>query len=192
MIGVRPGTLPQHYCNWLSEQEGLPRGPVVLPPQRGRGYADGMTIPADVLRAHRLSPAHRGGVGIRLPLGYGDQPLLSVSRSSLLGKYAWYQANSTDHAWPCGSLLPNDLGLFDMLGNVSEWVHAKTVYVKDKRERIIDFIYRPESVNDKTPRPMRGGSLSSLPPYVRTAVRYMIAPMGRESDRGLRPSRTYP
>ncbi len=26
-----------HYCNWLSEQEGLPQGPVVLPAQRGRG-----------------------------------------------------------------------------------------------------------------------------------------------------------
>jgi formylglycine-generating enzyme required for sulfatase activity len=39
-----------------------------------------------------------------------------------LDKHAWSQANSKEHAWSCGSLLPNDLGLFDMLGNEIEWV----------------------------------------------------------------------
>ena len=42
--------------------------------------------------------------------------------TDLLGKYAWYQANSREHAWPGGSLIPNESGLFDMLGNVVEWV----------------------------------------------------------------------
>ena len=56
---------------------------------------------------------------VRSPAGtYG----LSIE---LLEKYAWYQANSRDHAWSCGSLLPNDLGLFDMLGNESEWVQDR-------------------------------------------------------------------
>ena len=40
----------------------------------------------------------------------------------LLDGYARYQVNSKEHAWTCGSLRPNDLGLFDMLGNVYEWV----------------------------------------------------------------------
>jgi formylglycine-generating enzyme required for sulfatase activity len=39
----------------------------------------------------------------------------------LLGRYAEYFGNSQGHAWVCGSLVPNDLGLFDMLGNVLEW-----------------------------------------------------------------------
>ena len=39
----------------------------------------------------------------------------------LLGRYAWYLKNAQQRAWPCGSLQPNDLGLFDMLGNVLEW-----------------------------------------------------------------------
>ena len=39
-------------------------------------------------------------------------------------RYAWYQANSQERAWSGGSLLPNDLGLFDMLGNVYEWVNT--------------------------------------------------------------------
>ena len=109
------------YCNWLSEQEGLPKDQWCYLPNEAGAYAEGMSIPADVLAAHGLPPAHRGGMGIRLPLRYGDQLLLRSARSSLLDKYAWYQANSKEHAWSCGSLLPNDLGLFDMLGNEFEW-----------------------------------------------------------------------
>ena len=58
-------------------------------------------------------------MGIRLPGRCGHQPILRYSTTCLT--YAWYQANCQDHAWPCGSLLPNDLGLFDMLGNMYEW-----------------------------------------------------------------------
>ena len=65
-----------HYCNWLSEQEGLPKDQWCYLPNEAGAYAEGMTIPADVLRAHGLSPAHRGGMGIRLPGGCGHQPIL--------------------------------------------------------------------------------------------------------------------
>ena len=46
-------------------------------------------------------------------------PLYTVKNK--LDAYARYQANSREHAWMCGSLFSNDLGLFDMLGNVFEW-----------------------------------------------------------------------
>jgi hypothetical protein len=43
----------------------------------------------------------------------------------LLAKYAWFVENSTQNSqvrsWPVGRLKPNDLGLFDMLGNIAEW-----------------------------------------------------------------------
>ena len=38
--------------------------------------------------------------------------------AELLGQYAWMSLNSRDRAWPYGQVEPNDLGLFDMLGNV--------------------------------------------------------------------------
>jgi hypothetical protein len=41
--------------------------------------------------------------------------------AALLPAYAWYQQSSADRARPGGGLVPNDLGLFDTLGNVVEW-----------------------------------------------------------------------
>ena len=59
----------------------------------------------------------------------------------LLGQYAWYLATSQDHAWPCGSLLPNDLGLFDMLGNVYEWCQERPLlYRPDRAGLVVDGI----------------------------------------------------
>ena len=39
----------------------------------------------------------------------------------LLAKYAWYRRTRRRQTWPVGSLKPNDLGLFDVQGNVFTW-----------------------------------------------------------------------
>jgi len=43
------------------------------------------------------------------------------SDSTQLSKYAWYSANSETKFHKSGEKLPNAWGLYDMLGNVSEW-----------------------------------------------------------------------
>jgi formylglycine-generating enzyme required for sulfatase activity len=38
-----------------------------------------------------------------------------------LGDYAWYNENSGSQSKPVGTKKPNELGLYDMIGNVNEW-----------------------------------------------------------------------
>ena len=48
-----------------------------------------------------------------------------VEDSSLdLRDHSWFCVN-TDHAMPVGQTIPNPYGLFDMQGNVAEWVHDR-------------------------------------------------------------------
>jgi formylglycine-generating enzyme required for sulfatase activity len=52
--------------------------------------------------------------GSKTPWAHGDA-------EDLLDKYVWYARNAEGKSHPVGTLRPNDLGLFDMQGNASEW-----------------------------------------------------------------------
>ena len=109
-----------HYCNWLSKQEGIPESEwCYLPNQQGK-YAEGM----------QLAPNYLERKGYRLPTEAeweyccraGAATARCYGRSEeLLPKYAWSLRNAKEHAWPVGSLKPNDFGLFDMHGNAWSW-----------------------------------------------------------------------
>jgi formylglycine-generating enzyme required for sulfatase activity/tetratricopeptide (TPR) repeat protein len=181
-----------HYCNWLSEQEGLPRDQWCYEPAKEGGYAEGMMIPAEVLLR----------TGYRLPTNaeweYACRSGTITSRyygvsAELLPLYARYQANSRERAWACGSLLPNDLGLFDMLGNEFEWVNDKLRVSRPGRHgHEYDCINIFESIDEKLPRLLRGGQFLNLPAVVRSANRFGDAPSNRGTIYGFRPARTYP
>ena len=170
---------------------GLPKDQWCYLPNEAGAYAEGMSIPADVLER----------TGYRLPTEaeweYACRAGAVTSRYyghsiDLLDAYAWYQANSKDHAWTCGSLFPNDLGLFDMLGNMFEWCQDSLDSSKPVKKGIYsDIINISESVVEKIPRLLRGGSFSYLPAVVRSAYRIWHAPANRNADVGFRPSRTY-
>jgi len=180
-----------HYCNWLSEQEGLPKEQWCYLPNEAGAYAEGMSIPADVLErtGYRLPTEaeweHACRAGTVTSRYYGNS-------IDLLDAYARYQANSKDHAWSCGSLLPNDLGLFDMLGNMYEWCQDSSNASKPGKEGIYnDLIKISESIIEKNPRLLRGGAFDDQPANVRSANRSRNAPSSRSTDNGFRPSRTY-
>jgi formylglycine-generating enzyme required for sulfatase activity len=180
-----------HYCNWLSEQEGLPKDQWCYVPNDAGEYAEGMSISADVLdrKGYRLPTDAEWECACRAGTltsrYYGNSiPLLEA--------YAWYPANSKEHAWGCGSRLPNDQGLFDMLGNQYEWMQDSERHeMRWRQGRFIDYINISEHVRDKTTRLMRGGAFNSQPEYVRSADRNWVNAAMRFDSLGFRPSRTY-
>ncbi len=107
------------FCNWLSEKEGLPR-------------CEWCYVPGDTPGTMVLTPHYRSRRGYRLPTlseweyaargGTATDRYFGRSPRSA-GDYAWYNRNTDNHPEPVGRKRPNDLGLFDVLGNLLEWCH---------------------------------------------------------------------
>jgi formylglycine-generating enzyme required for sulfatase activity/tetratricopeptide (TPR) repeat protein len=175
------------YCNWLSHQEGLPEDQWCYQLNERKAYDRGMIIPANVLqrRGYRLPAEAEWEYACRA----GAMTSRSYAHSvDLLGKYAWFIANSHEHAWPGGSLKPNDLGLFDMLGNVYEWCQERAAVYQPGRMESPSY-----DIIDDTPRLLRGGAFTDRPASVRSAYRgrIWVAPTGRLINYGFRLARTY-
>jgi formylglycine-generating enzyme required for sulfatase activity len=75
------------------------------------------------------------------------------SSVELLPRYAWYAANSQERAWPVGQKRPNDLGLFDMHGNL--WTWAQDVYARPRAApgpAVIEDIEDTQNILDRNTR----------------------------------------
>ena len=178
------------YCNWLSKQEGID-------PKQWCYETDAS---GDVIK---MKANYLSLTGYRLPTEaemefacragtatsryYGDTPVL-------LSKYGWYVQNANERTWPVGSLKPNDLGLFDMHGNVWCWCQeVKRDYPKPTTAGEV-FKDREDvlTIDDKEARVLRGGSFSARTSEMRSAHRYADMPNYRLDLVGIRPARTMP
>ncbi|MCS6945999.1 MAG: formylglycine-generating enzyme family protein, partial [Steroidobacteraceae bacterium] len=119
------------YCNWLSQQEGLPPayesrdGRMVLKTPVGPGYR--LPTEAEWEYAARWTPQgqRRFGWGDALPVPSGYANLAGAETAGVLGSALENYRDEHGAAAPVGRYPPNPLGLYDMTGNVSEWVNDR-------------------------------------------------------------------
>ncbi len=173
------------YCNWLSKEEDIPEDQWCY------------EIKGNVTK---LKEKYLSLSGYRLPteaeMEYATRAGALTSRyygetEELLPKYAWYNKNSQERTWPVGSLKPNDLGLFDVQGNVFTWCqesfkgYPQGEEVSEDKEDVLTIV----STNSRV---LRGGSFSVPASYVRSSYRNSSVPSNRNSSLGFRLARTLP
>jgi hypothetical protein len=176
------------YCNWLSDQEGLPVEQRCYDSNADGKYAAGMKLKENYLDL----------VGYRLPTQaeweFACRSGTTTSRhygmtETLLPQYAWYQVKSEMRTWPVGSLKPNDVGLFDMLGNVAEWCNDE--WEEKPADTHVDSPVGTV-LTDVVSLGLRGGSFNFNQFNVRSAYRSGNEPLTRYDNYGFRVARTYP
>jgi formylglycine-generating enzyme required for sulfatase activity len=103
-----------------------------------------------------------------------------------LRRYAWYDSNSGRRSHPVGRKNPNELGLYDMTGNV--WERVQDIYNKDAYRK--HQSNNPMYTESGPCRVERGGSWNSVKESVRASGRRYNAPNGRHGCVGFRLART--
>jgi eukaryotic-like serine/threonine-protein kinase len=183
--------LAAEYCNWLSKQEGLPEAEWCFKPNSAGKYDDGMKLAPGYLKrtGYRLSTeaeweyaCRAGSITSRY---YGNS-------DDLLGHYAWYLGDAGNRSWPAGSLKPNDLGLFDMHGNMWTWCLDR--YSKDypvtPNGMPVEITEDVLNTTDRDNRAHRGGSFATHALEMRSAARDGFLPKVRIPGIGFRVART--
>jgi formylglycine-generating enzyme required for sulfatase activity len=129
------------YCRWLSEKTGKSYR---LPTEAEWEYAARAGSPA----AYSFGPS-----------------------AGQLGEFAWFAGNSAGRPHPVGQKKPNRWGLFDMHGNVAEWVVDH--YDAEQYAKVAPGTLGPVVLPDdrRYPYVVRGGSWEDPAPRLRSAAR---------------------
>jgi len=157
------------YCNWLSEKEKRE----LVYDLKGDELTSNLS-----LKGYRLPTeaeweyAARGGLN-----GRGTK----YSGSNDINEVAWYNRNSNNKIHQVGEKIGNELGLYDMSGNVWEW--CEDCYSDD-------FYKKSEEVNPCNKqgqyRVLRGGSWFIIPRFCRVSYRLNDHPTNRSYGVGFR------
>jgi formylglycine-generating enzyme required for sulfatase activity len=106
--------------------------------------------------------------------------------SDQLKEVGWYNKNSHGETKAVGTRQPNELGLYEMSGNVYEWCQDwfdGNYYEQCKKEGLVEDPEGPDLAQDRV---CRGGSWSRYPRYCRVSYRSYWPPTYRFSFIGFR------
>lgn len=179
------------WCNAYSEYSNLV--PVY--------YTDNLVLKggADIMMLDEIEV--KSTPGYRLPTesewhyaasNRGDSDPRAISgdsqpfNSSLEGfKYAWYSANSKREAHRVGELLPNELGIYDMSGNMWEWCYDWIGPYPDKWESNLPYVGSKGELKVK-----RGGGFLSFKSNIQLGNRGGFKPDSANKYYGFRVVRS--
>ncbi|MEI6856099.1 SUMF1/EgtB/PvdO family nonheme iron enzyme [Psychrilyobacter sp.] len=167
------------FLNWLSKKENL------LPAYDKDGnlidFNGNKTRDITVVMGYRLPTeiewefAGKGGVKFRPTL---------FSGSNDIGAVSWYSKNSMDKTHEVATKMPNELGIYDLSGNVWEWINDNS--------GVYSGIERINSVGPKngTLKILRGGSFNSIMSDTQLTFRDELSPNTKDIYYGFRVVRT--
>lgn len=102
------------------------------------------------------------------------------SGSNSIHRVAWYFNNCKDQTWSVGKKKANELGIYDMTGNVLEWCSDWYANYQDSIQ------YNPQGPSRGKFRVCRGGSAYDEKSNCLITTRYSASPVNRNGGLGFR------
>jgi len=162
-------------------------------PSSFQGQSDSGSCPVETVSWNTIQ-GYLGATGLRLPTeaeweyacrAGTPAPFYNGSTDeSTAGALAWYSTNSGGQTRAVGGKVANGFGLYDMLGNVWEWVNDWYGTYPSSAQT------NPTGPVSATGRVVRGGSWGNTLNDVRSSIRYAGPPGNTYNLLGFRVART--